>query len=114
MNTVVFGFGLSITGLTNTVGNNYTGVGVVYTTTYTGTPITDYHNMVVSTLRSRGISTTSNSNNPDYEVSGLTNVTINSTGVYSGITNNPFSNFQISGITNDSEIFTFNTSLSFK
>jgi hypothetical protein len=106
------GFGLSITGLTNTVGNNYTGVGVVYTTTYTGTPITDYHNMVVSTLRSRGISTTSNSNNPDYEVSGLTNVTINSTGVYSGITNNPFSNFQISGITNDSEIFTFNTSLS--
>jgi hypothetical protein len=84
---------------------------VVYDTTYSGTVITDYHNMVVSTLRSRGISTYSSDDGPVYEVSGLTDVTINSTGAYSGITNNPFATFQLSGITSDSETFTFDTSL---
>ena len=67
--------------------------------------------MVISTLRSRGISTYGNDDGPVYEVSGLTDVSINSTGAYSGITNNPFATFQISGITSDSETFTFDTSL---
>jgi len=67
--------------------------------------------MVISTLRSRGLSTYSSDDGPVYEVSGLTDVTINSTGAYSGITNNPFATFQISGITSDSETFTFDTSL---
>ena len=105
------GFGLITTDLTNTTGNSYSGTAVVYDTTYSGTVITDYHNMVVSTLRSRGISTYSSDDGPVYEVSGLTAVTINSTGAYSGITNNPFATFQLSGITSDSETFTFDTSL---
>jgi hypothetical protein len=104
------GFGLIVTGLTNTSGNNYTGTAVVYDTTYSGTVITDYHNMVISTLRSRGISTYSNDDGPVYEVSGLTDVTINSSAAYSGITNNPFATFQLSGVTSDSETFTFDTS----
>ena len=105
------GFGLITTNLTNTTGNSYSGTAVVYDTTYSGTVMTDYHNMVISTLRSRGISTYSSDDGPVYEVSGLTDVTINSTGAYSGITNNPFATFQLSGITSDSETFTFDTSL---
>ena len=105
------GFGLSITGLTNSSGNDYTGGGVVYVTNYSGTPITDYHEMVISTLRSRGIATYSTDNGPDYVVTGLTDVVLNTSGAYSGVTKNPFSNFQISGITKDSETFTFTTSL---
>ena len=51
------GFALITTNLTNTTGNSYSGTAVVYDTTDSGTVITDYHNMIVSTLRSRGIST---------------------------------------------------------
>jgi len=105
------GFGLAITGLTNSSGNDYTGGGVVYVTNYSGTPISDYHEMVISTLRSRGIATYSTDNGPDYQVTGLTAVTLNMTGAYSGVTKNPFSKFQISGVTKDSETFTFTTSL---
>jgi hypothetical protein len=105
------GFGFAVTSLTNTSGNEFTGVATVYSTSYSGTPIDDYHNMVISTLRSRGLSTYSGDNNgPDYEVSGLTNVSLNLSGVYSGATKNPFSTFQISGVTNDNETFTFRTS----
>ncbi len=106
-----FSFGLSVVDLTNTSGNNYTGQSVVYVTEFSGTPISDYHNMIVATLRSRGISTFSDDNGSDYEVTGTTDVTINVTGAYSGITKNPFGTFQISGMTRDSETFTFTTSL---
>ena len=104
-------FGLSVTGLTNTSGNNYEGDAVVYVTEFAATPIQDYHDMVVATLRSRGISTFSNDNGSDYEVTGTTDVTINTSGAYSGVTKNPFSMFEISGVTKDSETFTFKTSL---
>jgi len=104
-------FGLSVTGLTNTSGNNYEGDAVVYVTEFSATPIQDYHDMVVATLRSRGISTFSNDNGSDYEVTGTTDVNINTSGAYSGVTKNPFSMFEISGVTKDSETFTFKTSL---
>ena len=48
------GFGVGVTGLTNTTGNNYTGSAVVYDTQFSGTVITDYHNTIIATLRSRG------------------------------------------------------------
>jgi len=105
------GFGVGVTGLTNTTGDNYTGSAVVYDTRYSGTPITDYHNMVITTLRSRGIATFSTDDGPVYEVSGLTDMTLYTEGAYSGITNDPFATFQLSGITKDSETFTFDTSL---
>lgn len=104
-------FGLAITGLTNTSGNDYTGEGVVYVTNFSGTPITDYHEMVISTLRSRGIATYSTDDGPDYQVTGLTDVVLNTSGTYSGVTKDPFSKFQISGVTKDAETFTFTTSL---
>jgi len=105
------GFGLAVTGLTNTSGNDYTGEAVVYVTNYSGSVISDYHDMVIATLRSRGIVTYSTDNGPVYEVSGTTDVVLNTSGVYSGVTKNPFSTFQISGVTKDSETFTFKTSL---
>ena len=104
-------FGLAITGLTNTSGNDYTGEGVVYVTNFSGTPITDYHEMVISTLRSRGIATYSTDDGPDYQVTGLTDVVLNTSGTYSGVTKDPFSKFQISGVTKEAETFTFTTSL---
>ena len=70
--------------------------------------------MVVATLRSRGIATYGSDDGPVYEVSGLTDVDLYSDGAYSGITNNPFGTFQISGITKDSETFTFDTSLTLR
>lgn len=104
------GFGLIVTGLTNTSGVNYTGTAVVYDTRYSGTVMTEYHDMVISTLRSRGIATFSTDDGPVYEVSGLTDMTLYTEGAYSGITNDPFAQFQISGITKDDETFTFDTS----
>ena len=105
------GFGVGVTGLTNTTGNNYTGSAVVYDTQFSGTVITDYHNTIIATLRSRGLATFGSDDGPVYEVSGLTDVELYTDGAYSGITNNPFAQFQISGITKDSETFTFDTSL---
>lgn len=104
------GFGMIVNSLTNTSGLNYEGTAVVYVTNYSGTPMTEYHDLVVGTLRSRGISTYSDDNGPVYEVSGLTDVTIDYSGSYSAITKNPFSTFVISGVTNDGDNFTFKTS----
>lgn len=104
------GFGMGVTGLTNTGGNNYSGTAVVYVTNYTGSPMSEYHNLVVATLRSRGIATYSTDDGPVYEVSGLTNVTMDCSGSYSAVTKNPFETFAISGVTNDGDTFNFKTS----
>lgn len=105
------GFGFAVTTLTNTGGDNYTGEGTLYTTTYSGTPIDDYHNMVIATLRSRGISNYGGDDHgPEYVVTGLTDVSLNLTDTFSGATLNPFSTFQITGTTADSETFSFRSS----
>ena len=87
--------------------------GTVYT--YTGTAYSDYNNLVVATLRSRGISTYVGSNTgPAYQVTGLTSVVIDDTGSYSGISQNPYAQFAISGYTDGAsspESFSFATSL---
>jgi len=84
---------------------------------FTGTAYTEYNNMVIATLRSRGISLYSNNadlgqHGPVYEVSGLTDVTLVASGEYSGITDSPFEGFLLSGITKDGDNFSFETSLS--
>jgi len=84
------GFGMIVTELNNTGGLIYTGTAEVYVTTYSGTPIAEYHDLVVATLRSRGIATYSNDDGPVYEVSGLTDVMLDGTGAYSAVTKNPF------------------------
>jgi hypothetical protein len=87
--------------------------GTVSGTVYymSGYSYTNYDNLVVSTLRSRGIATYSNDNGAVYEVSGLTNTGIDASGSYSAITKNPFATFRITGSTIDNTSFSFETSL---
>ena len=83
--------------------------GSVYT--LSGTAFTDYNNLVVGTLRSRGISIyDSNDHGMNYQVTGLTDVVMNCSGAYSGVTQSPFAPFQISGVTYQGSGFTFDCS----
>jgi hypothetical protein len=85
--------------------------GTIYN--YTGTAYTDYNNLIAATLRSRGITTYGvGSNGPVYTVSGLTSVIIDNSGSYSGISQNPFTEFAISGLTAAGDAFSFAASLS--
>ena len=85
--------------------------GTIYN--YTGTAYTEYNNLIAATLRSRGISTYGvGSNGPVYTVSGLTSVIIDNSGSYSGISQNPFTEFAISGLTVAGDAFSFASSLS--
>ena len=95
------------TGATNT----FTGTlsGNVYF--YSGESFTEYCNLVVGTLRSRGVSEyTATDHGPLYQVTGLTDLQIVCTGPYSGISQNPFSTFQISGVTKTGTDFDFDVS----
>jgi hypothetical protein len=85
--------------------------------TYSGTAYSEYNNMVVATLRSRGISLYTNSvdsdqHGPVYEVNALSALTLNCSGQYSGITQSPYETFLISGVTKDNDNFSFETSMS--
>ena len=95
---------------------NFTGSVIGESYTFTGTAYTEFNNMVVATLRSRGISLFTNSSasenhGPVYQVSGLTNLTLLSGGQYSGITQSPYAQFALSGVTKDGDTFEFETSL---
>ena len=80
--------------------------------TFSGTSYTDYDNLVVATLRSRGISLYDSTNHgPVYQVTGTSDVSIITTDEYSGVTSNPKSTFEISGRTYDNVPFTFEVSL---
>ena len=90
----------------------YTGTisGAVYN--YTSQAYSEWNNLIVSTLRSRGIATYgTNSNGPVYTVSGLTDVIMDCSGTYSAVQTNPFATFSISGVTADGTDFSFLTSL---
>ena len=104
------GFGFGVTTLVNTAGLEYQGTAQVYVTNYTGTPYNDYHDVVVATLRSRGIDTYTTDDGPVYEVSGTTDALMDCSGAYSGISTNPFDTFAVSAKTSDGDIFTFQTS----
>jgi hypothetical protein len=119
-----------------TSGNNYSGYSFYYAVTslasngdsftgtvsgnsyiFSGTAYSDYNNMVVATLRSRGISLFANSadsdqHGPIYEVSGTSDVQLVCTEQYSGVTQSPFESFLISGVTKDGDNFSFETSMS--
>lgn len=105
------GFGAAVDTLSG-AGGNFSGSVVFQNTNYSGTPYTDYDELVVATLRSRGISTfSSTQHGPKYEVSGTSDVNMICTGSYSGISKNPFLPFSISGVTYDGDTFQFETSL---
>ena len=112
-----------VTAIASGASSTYTGTlsGNVYN--WSGTAFTDYNNMVVATLRSRGISlfensASSNAHGPIYEVnsggtvSGLSALTMVCSGQYSGVTKNPYETFLLSGITKDNDTFSFEVSLS--
>jgi hypothetical protein len=84
----------------------------IIVTTFTGTSYSNYDNLVVATLRSRGLATYVGDNGPVYEVTGLTQVNMVCSGNYSGVTSNPFSTFKITGTTRNNATFDFETSLS--
>ena len=62
---------------------------------FVGEAFTDYDDLVVATLRSRGLANYSNDDGAVYEVSGLTHVQLNMSGIYSGVTKNPYLTFEI-------------------
>jgi hypothetical protein len=84
-------------------------VGKIYY--YTGTSYVEYDNVVVSTLRSRGISTYTTDTNPVYSVTGITDVSLNMTGQYAGVLKNPYLTFAVNATDKFGTNFTFETSL---
>jgi len=107
-----YGFGSVLKTISSIGGGVYSGSMAVYLTNYSGATYSEYDNMVVSTLRSRGITSYSSSQHgPNFQVSATTGVNIITTGTYSGVSTNPFETFVISGITTDGDTFSFETSL---
>jgi hypothetical protein len=84
-------------------------VGKIYY--YTGTSYVDYDNVVVATLRSRGLSTYTTDTNPMYSVTGVTDVSLDMTGQYSGVLKNPYLTFAVNAKDKFGTNFTFETSL---
>ena len=83
-------------------------VGKIYY--YTGTSYVDYDNVVVGTLRSRGLATYTNAENPRYSVTGTSDVTLDMTGQYSSVLKNPYSTFGVNVIDRFGTPYTFETS----
>ena len=107
-----FGFGAALNAIgTGATSTQFTGTCKIYATYYSGSPYSDYDDLVVATLRSRGITTYTTDNGPVYEVSGTSGATMVCNGIYSGITKNPYGTFVISGVTKDNDNFSFETSL---
>ena len=79
---------------------------------YSGVSYTDFDDLVVATLRSRGIATYSDEVNPVYEVSATTNVTLDMSGTYNGVLKNPYLPFAINVTNNSGTNFIFETSFS--
>ena len=79
--------------------------------TQIGTAFTNYNDVVIATLRSRGVSNYSTSTNPVYQVTGTTNVVLDFNGVYSGASMSPYSPFGVSGITYEGDTFEFKVSM---
>jgi hypothetical protein len=90
--------------------NCYQGNLVIKVYYYTGTSYTQYDNVVVGTLRSRGVSFYTSDENPTYEVTGVTDVSINMTGQYSPVLKNPFSTFAVNCTNRYGQSYTFETS----
>jgi len=100
-----------VTNFVTGASGSFTGTitGVSYT--YSGTAYTEWNNLILATVRSRGISVyTADLHGPQYQVTGLTNLNLVCTGAYSGISQSPFATFQLSGVTYEGKTFSFDTS----
>ena len=84
-------------------------MGVLYY--YSGVCYTDYNDLVIATLRSRGLSLyDSNDNGPEYEVPFLSGVTLDFSGSYSAVTKNPYAVFEIDVVNKNNESSSFKVS----
>jgi len=90
--------------------NCYTGNLILKLYYYTGTSFSNYDNIVVGTLRSRGIATYSTSENPAYSVTGTSEVTLNMTGQYSNVLKNPYATFGVNVVDKFGTLYFFETS----
>ena len=90
--------------------NCYQGNLVIKVYYYTGTSYTQYDNVVVGTLRSRGVSYYTSDENPTYEVTGITDVSINMAGQYSPVLKNPYATFAVNCTNRYGQNYTFETS----
>ena len=79
--------------------------------TFTGTSVSGYNNVVMATLRSRGISEyTSTQNGTQFQVTGTSDASIDA-GPVSAMTSNPQATFAISGTQYNGNTFNFEVSL---
>ena len=120
-----YSFYYSVSNLISGTSNSFTGTIVGNSYTFVGTPYTEFNNMVIGTLRSRGISEYDNSSSSvnhgqvyevgiDYNNNNTwvpNNLQLVCTGQYSGITKSPYATFLLSGVTKDNNVFSFETSL---
>ena len=107
-----YGFGTRLNTISNIGGGVYSGSCAVYLTNYSGTPYSDFDDLVIATLRSRGITNYSaTQHGPLYQIANTTDVSLITTGTYSGISSDPYNTFAVSGITKDGDTFTFETSM---
>jgi hypothetical protein len=90
----------------------YTGQIVGRIFVYSGTAYTDYDDLVIATLRSRGLATYGTDDGAVYEVSGLTDVEMVCDKEYSGVSKNPYSTFGLNITNKDGEKLFFETSFS--
>jgi len=94
-----------------TPGNPATGTITYDIFPYLGTAYTAWDNVVMATLRSRGITEYSTTKHgPQYQVTG-NSVTLDFTGAYSGSSENPYGTFGVSVTDKDSAVTTFEISL---
>ena len=97
---------------TSAATTSYSGVSRYSVTYFTGSTYCNYDDLVVATLRSRGVSTQS-SGGPAYQVTGLTDVSMVCTGsTFGNVDVNPFATFGIDVTDKDGDTFRFETSLS--
>jgi len=109
-----YSFNAAVTSLSGTAygtAGSFTGTVSGTYFTLTGTAYSDYNNIVVTTLRSRGIVNYSDDNGPVYQVSATSNTIMSCSGAYSGLSTNPFSTFLISGNTIENTNFQFEVNL---
>ena len=92
-------------------GGNFSGTISGTVLSYNATAFTEYNDVVVATLRSRGINSNSDGG-PVYMSSGTSQVVMDCSGEYASVQKNPYSSFGISGVTNAGDSFTFKTSFS--
>ena len=99
-----FGTGTTVNSFTGSVSGTYF--------TFSGYTYSGYNDVVLATLRSRGISEyNSTSDGMEYQVTGTSDVSIITTGSYIAAQQNPYSQFLITGSSYDNSNFSFECSL---